>query len=692
MADEKAHPSGETQGSRRAKYGLNVLVGCAAALALVVLLNWIGERQFIRKDFSATRRYSLSEQTLRVLGGLDGDYQVVSLFSRSSPYIEQARDLIEEYGRYGKSVTADHIDAGRELGRLEALFASLHARYAEQLAPTRDAIDGARRVLDRTLAEAAGAVPVLRGALEDPTLPDGELKGFLRDLAAAMARFDSQIDALVEQVERDLGSSLPAYRAAKDTLEQVLSELDTNVFALTIDRFAVAATQGDTPDAIKDALLGLSERFKAVQGEIGAALATLRAAERVEGYENLRTQINTPDPVVVIGPSQVRVLAITELFREPDPEQVQPGEEPQLRFQGEERITGALVSMGMTARPMVVFVGGSRGQVIAPGGAYSQVAERLRRMNFDVRQWSPGPQPGPLGQPMPPAPAPEPEPDQTAVWIALPGAAPNPMDPMASLGGTGVAEKIQERMGAGDGAMVLLSLSPMAQFGSSEPMSALLEPWGITPQLDRLILRQVQLPDRRTRATPQLDVTDWPCDVAITSALRGSPGVFVQACPLILGPTEDSETKTWPLATVSGQDLWAERDVQGTGNPTLDPATAGGPFVIGAAGQRGDERLVVVADPGWATDQIVNYGALGEGTAELFGALFPANAELFLNSVYWLAGLDELIAASPRTQDIRRVEAISRSGLAGLQWGLLAGMPLAVAAVGAGVWHIRRAG
>ena len=97
----------------------------------------------------------------------------------------------------------------------------------------------------------------------------------------------------------------------------------------------------------------------------------------------------------------------------------------------------------------------------------------------------------------------------------------------------------------------------------------------------------------------------------------------------------------------------------------------------------------MVADPAWATDQITNYGMLGPGSAPLVGALFPGNSELFVNSVYWLAGLDQLIAASARTQDIRRIQ-ISVSGTRAIQRTLPILLPLAILASGVGVWLVRR--
>ena len=53
-----------TQRQRRFKYGLNVFVLVLAVLIIVILVNWIGYRRYTRFDFTHTRQYSLSPQTM----------------------------------------------------------------------------------------------------------------------------------------------------------------------------------------------------------------------------------------------------------------------------------------------------------------------------------------------------------------------------------------------------------------------------------------------------------------------------------------------------------------------------------------------------------------------------------------------------------------------------------------------------
>ncbi|MFG0248189.1 MAG: hypothetical protein ACF8OB_04825, partial [Phycisphaeraceae bacterium JB051] len=114
-------------------------------------------------------------------------------------------------------------------------------------------------------------------------------------------------------------------------------------------------------------------------------------------------------------------------------------------------------------------------------------------------------------------------------------------------------------------------------------------------------------------------------------------------------------------------------------------------FTVAVAVSKGDERIAVFADPVWSTDQIVNYGLLGPNTAPMVGAMFPGNAELFVNSIFWLSNMDEMIAASARSQDIRRIGNITPAQMTGMRWLVLAGVPLAIFIIGIVVGLKRRA-
>ena len=270
---------------------------------------------------------------------------------------------------------------------------------------------------------------------------------------------------------------------------------------------------------------------------------------------------------------------------------------------------------------------------------------------------------------------------------------PNPMTGMRGPDNREkVAQLVGEQIDAGHAALVMFAPDPGASFGATNPLVQLIEPWAITPQVDRQVHREELLQGNQTVAVTQHQVSDWPDASPVTQAIGRIPGVFAGACPLVLGTTQGKGIEHRVLAEVRGDRLWAETNLQGRRAPRFDEAKAKKVFIIAASAQKEKSKLIVVADPIWASDQITGYGRLGPNTAEIFGAIFPANAELFINSVFWLADLDQLIARSARAQDIRRIGDISETGVKTVWVILLAGMPMVTLATGVGVWLVRRSG
>jgi hypothetical protein len=61
-----------------------------------------------------------------------------------------------------------------------------------------------------------------------------------------------------------------------------------------------------------------------------------------------------------------------------------------------------------------------------------------------------------------------------------------------------------------------------------------------------------------------------------------------------------------------------------------------------------------------------------------------------LASVSWLAGMDDLIAASPISQEVSRLRDLSPDARTRWFWIVVAGLPLLCIAAGAAIWIARR--
>ncbi len=74
---------------------------------IVIACNYIGCREYLRKDLTEEQRYTISERTINILGSKqvqqrDTPIRIIFAFKRSTPNYARMRSLLDEYVRYGK--------------------------------------------------------------------------------------------------------------------------------------------------------------------------------------------------------------------------------------------------------------------------------------------------------------------------------------------------------------------------------------------------------------------------------------------------------------------------------------------------------------------------------------------------------------------------------------------------------------
>ncbi len=95
---------------RGAKYGSIALGGVLVFAAILVAINWIGQRQTKRWDLTETQQFSLSEQTRSILAGLKDDLKI-RVFHASQDSPRRYRDRFQSYEYLSKRVTTEYVDA-----------------------------------------------------------------------------------------------------------------------------------------------------------------------------------------------------------------------------------------------------------------------------------------------------------------------------------------------------------------------------------------------------------------------------------------------------------------------------------------------------------------------------------------------------------------------------------------------------
>src|SRR5262245_32986315 len=98
--------SGEAR--RAGKYGSSALLGTGAVLAILGLLGFLSTRYHWRFDWSEAHVHSLSDQSQKLLDGLDGDVEVVAFYPPLD--VGPVRDLLDRYAYASPRFKVSYVD------------------------------------------------------------------------------------------------------------------------------------------------------------------------------------------------------------------------------------------------------------------------------------------------------------------------------------------------------------------------------------------------------------------------------------------------------------------------------------------------------------------------------------------------------------------------------------------------------
>jgi len=88
--------------------------GVILAIALTLMVNWLGARHWKRADWTSSQLYTLSEKTENVLAQLEEEIQVVVFMTPASELYDQANELLKRYAAASSRVKVETIDPDRE--------------------------------------------------------------------------------------------------------------------------------------------------------------------------------------------------------------------------------------------------------------------------------------------------------------------------------------------------------------------------------------------------------------------------------------------------------------------------------------------------------------------------------------------------------------------------------------------------
>ena len=135
--------------ARQTRYAAYAAVYILVVLAILVIANMLGDRYSKSYDATGNKRYSLSEQTAKIVKGLKQD-ATITYFDRPDGF-KSAKDTLDQYRELSPKVHVNYVDAekdpmlARQAGvkRIPTTMVQIGERKEEATGTTEEGITGA---------------------------------------------------------------------------------------------------------------------------------------------------------------------------------------------------------------------------------------------------------------------------------------------------------------------------------------------------------------------------------------------------------------------------------------------------------------------------------------------------------------------------------------------------------------------
>ncbi|MDQ7014467.1 MAG: hypothetical protein Q9O74_11310 [Planctomycetota bacterium] len=722
-----------------------VLLLALVAAGVVVA---VGDRFHARADVTTTGEQQLAPRTLAVLDQVAalGEIEIVVAVDSSAvePWSRQTvLDVLDLFGNAG-NVRAAEIDIGSADGqaRYTRLLQRLVDReqagidqHVETIAAASALTAETARALEQQLAPALNALgTALPGTDANTRAARSGLDQWAalfrvgsRQLAEAAARAGRAL------TEPDPSFPIPPLDDVETALRNAMLQRTTELEALAGDLDEVAALEGAA------AASALADRARTLRDQLAREADALTRLPRLDVLRVAKA-LGAAEVALVIGPPGTGVtgIDIRTLYEPTIVAADGTRTMGDVRLRAEELLASAVSSVGSTARPIVVLTHGESRPILEAASFFSGIRNRLSQRGIDVAEWA-------ASRDAEPPTLTDLDPDglRPVVYLVLSpdssASARNEDDLPGPERANALGRAVSLLLARREPVLISLNPSVLPSYGERDPIAAPLADLGIIAGTATPLLRRVAdtrssrvLTEFALRAPAPGDAPHAPhaphSAHAILEATRNLPTALSWPIPLTTAP--DATVTTTPLLTIdadphvgndtdthAGSDVGGDPAIWGESQwlrlwqtpaeqrqllpdpPRFDegvdrrvPAD-GGPWVVALAATRPDQaenarsgRIVVVGSNAWFADPLAFAYETTDGRVAL---RTPGNAELFEAAILWLAGQDELIAASASARARPLIKPLDPGTLTALRWALVAGLPLLTLGLGI-VWRIVR--
>jgi hypothetical protein len=697
----------ESQHQRWIKYGLNVTIATIVVVALAVCMMYLTQTRKRRFDTSGQSVNSLKEQTRNILKDLKSNVTLVSLYTRTGTnksdekvdYVGQVEDLLDEYKRNSKNIDVELIDPVASPTKVDDLIHKVTEKYGGEVKKYKEFLDGYPAKYD-SISKVAKVEAAKVAELPFQEIKTQDLAETVMITISTVQGFPKTLETGKQRIDRQLKQKPPDYKGATDAINSNMSNL-SEMLARIIDDFKTAKDNPKVPDSFRKYMSESLPTYEGLKKDADGIVDQIGKLGELK-LDSLRQSLRERNSILVMGENDLKVLPFDKVWQGEVDRQARAGEDPiKPKFAGEQQISTAIRALTSVNKPKVVFMrpGGppitERSPFSRGGGSFAAVADRLREDNFTVLEkdftgmWAMQSQ----MQGMPATPEPGDDEIKDAVWIVfdLPTQSQMGMPPPSA------AAKLTEHLANGGSALVLT-------YPDADKLEAALSPWGVAANTNLLVLKPAVAShnDREGDFIQQAERLQYVFilnnygDHPLAKPLQSLDSAIVPVIPISITKKEGyTATPLLPIppklnawGSSSGQTAMEGAEVK----YAADKGDMAGPIYAGAAVEKKDGgRLVVLGTLTFATDQMI---AIPDEDLRKQGyrvPRFPGNAELFTNTVYWLAKMDSMIAISPSATQVSRIAPMSDSAAKAWSVGvLLVGLPGLVIVAGLMMYFARR--
>lgn len=211
---------------RQGRYGALATIGVLVAFAIVIAVNYLASRQNKRWDLTEARQNSLSEQTVKVLKGLDAPAKF-TVFDRQAN-LDRFRARLDEYAYQSGQVSTEYVDpdtkpvVARQYN-IDAYGTVVVEYKGRRERATSDSEQDLTNALIKVISGKTRSVYFVQGHGEkDPTVTD---RAGYSAIAATLKRDNYAVEKLVLAQEKDVPKAATAVVLAGPTSDLLPEEV-----------------------------------------------------------------------------------------------------------------------------------------------------------------------------------------------------------------------------------------------------------------------------------------------------------------------------------------------------------------------------------------------------------------------------------------------------------------------------------